>query len=87
MSDTNRVRVSLTGRVGQMVHWFLANDPAYVGLSAQDVVAMLLERGVDAVYLEGMANAEPLDPKLEGKLTKLSVDGLRKAAAEARGGH
>jgi len=84
MLDINRVRVSLTGRVGQMVHWFLNNDPEYMGKKSQDVIEMLLERGVDAVYREGLENADRLDPAIEEQLTRLSVDGIASAAAESR---
>jgi hypothetical protein len=84
MLDTNRVRISLGGRLEQMVHWFLTNDPQYMGKRPQDVIEMLLERGVDAVYQEGLANAERLDPALEEELTKLSVDEIGKAVMESR---
>ena len=84
MLDTNRVRISLSGRLEQMVHWFLTNDPQYMGRRPQDVLEMLLERGVDAVYQEGLANAERLDPALEEELTKLSVDEIGKAVTEPR---
>ena len=84
MLDTHRVRVSLAGRVGQMVHWFLTNDPAYAGKRSQDVVEMLLERGVDAVYREGLDNADRLDSALEEQLTKLSVGEISEAVTESR---
>ena len=88
MLDKNRsitrTRISLSGRLGQMVHWFLANDPQYLGKRPQDVVEMLLERGVETVYREGIVNADRLDPALEEELTKLSVDELHRVAAESR---
>ena len=86
MLDNNRVRISLRGRLEQMVHWFLTNDPQYIGGKPQDVLEMLLERGVDAVYQEGLANADRLDPTLDDEFAKLSIHELRKVATESRDG-
>ena len=82
---TDRVRITLTERTAQMVDWFVNNDPQFLGGPRSDVINMLLERGVDVVYREGLRNAAPLDPGLAEQLTVLSVDNLVEALGDEHG--